>query len=162
MKKALILTLLLVGVAFGQGNSTVYLNGSSGSADFYYLTNWGAFSSDSGALSFSKSFDVSNYDTLEIWGLGSSTTGVSKWSASLWGGFANTPSATDYDSIGVAIDTTSVKTEVMVRYARLATGGAAKAAIRVSGYNAVSIETPADSKVNLFMVGIRRQFSGNR
>jgi len=153
--------LFLTTGALAQSNNSPFLSGGGMGTDVIKIENWGAFSSDSVALSFSQSFNMADYDTLDIWALGASVTGVAKWSASLWGGFASTVSTTNFDSIGVAADTANVKLETLQYIGSLPTKGAVLGAIRVSGSSA-SIHTPADSKVSLYIVGRKRDIVARR
>lgn len=157
----LVLGLLAMNMASAQNNSSVYLVGSGLGSDIYAITNWGAFSSDSARLVFSGTFPLADYDSVDIFVRGASVTGAAKWSAGLFGGFGNTASATLFDSLGSAGDTTAVKTEVLAYVGRLATNGTAVGAIRVSG-RTQSIHNPADSKVFIYLVGYRRGWTGNR
>lgn len=161
---AVVFTVILaVSSMTAQSNNNVYLIGSGLGSDIYAITNWGPFSSDSAAIVFSQSFPLGDYDSVEVFVRGSSTTGAAKWRGALYGGFGNTVSATLFDSLLIDIDTTSVKTEVLARIGKVATSGVAVGSVRVEGATENgNLHNPADAKVFVYLVCYRRPFTGNR
>lgn len=158
---SVVVAVLFAATAFAQNNSSVYLLGSSRTSDIWAITNWGAFASDSLAYAWSKNFDVSEYDSIDFWAKGTSSDGTAKWRATFYAGFGSTVSTAALDSIGAAADTTSVKLENMQFIGILPTHGAAVGAIAVEGSSAVTANRK-DAKVNIYAVGHRRPYVGNR
>lgn len=152
----LTLSVVLAGVMFAQANKTVYTAGSGQRSVIHAVTNWGPFSTDSAAGAFSSNFNIADYDSVDIFAWGTSSTGTAKWFAGFYVGFDNVVNATNYDSIGVAADTTNVKTETLQFIGRLPTHGAPLGVFQVFG-SSVATHNPADSKVYLYAVGVKRQ-----
>lgn len=162
--------LLVIGsVAFSQ--KVVRLGGSQ-SSDVLGVLGWKAFSADSSATVYSDPFDISAYDSVDIWVADYSSWGNVNFNATLQGtpyaknqATATTylADASSYASLGTAVDSTSAKAEVMTYVGRLGTKGAAQAKLKLVGVGTPSATVNrTDSYINIYIVGIKRQFTGQR
>jgi len=162
MKKITMLVAMICMLAATGFAQKVNLIGSSASSDIWAVLNWGPFSSDSVTFVMTGNFNISEYDSLSIWAKGTSSDGAPKWSAQLYAGFGSTVSIAALDSIGTAADTTSVKLETLQYIGTLPTYGAAVGAFSVKGSAVTGILNRADAKVNIYAVGRKRAYTGNR
>lgn len=156
MKKLLVLA-LLVGLVATVNAQTVSVSQAGDRVDqvvdVLQVTGWSPFTSDSAATVTSKSFSISQYDSIDCWVRSTSATGTPKWSAVLYGSFDGTNFSTA--SLGTVADTTSVKTEVLTYVGRIPTKGARIGRLSLTG-SSVTVPNEEDSIVNIYMVGRKR------
>ena len=151
MKKLFVLIAVLVGTLSAQ---TVSDNGHQGNYQYYKITSWAPFSTDSvGTAFYSDMFDLSGADTVFFYCKGSSSDGSAKFVGGLVvnnaGGAGST---TNWDSVGVAADTTNVKTETLQYIGAVGVSGATHGRIRLTGSTVTTGTTTnrADAIANFY------------
>jgi len=171
MKKvisALAMVVLFVGLAQGQ---TLTRIGGSPTSDIFAITSWTGFSADSAATIYTNTFSLADYDTVMLWQKATSVNGSPNFRITLQGGFvgyAARSSNSDFDSLGLGAqaDTTTVKLETLNYMGKSPTFGAPTGRLKLSPstyatYGGTTYNR-ADSIIDLFVIGIKRQYAGPR
>lgn len=157
MKKILFVLLAVVSIAASQSNRMSVIQGGRGYV-LHQIVDWSGFTSDSLATLYTLPISTGSFDsTVEVWARGTSTNGSAKFRVVMQGGFVNSTTAADWDSLGVWADSTNVKLETLKRIGALNLRGSNYVRAKIYGNSdeaAPSATTNRkDTKITLYLIG---------
>lgn len=172
MKKVIVLLAVLSMTASAQQWNTV---GASVSEVVYVLKGWSPWTADSSVTKYTPSFDVSEFDSIDCFVFCTSSDGKPNFAGQLevsptgYGSGASgsvISSANSYLSVSsTALDTTSVKTEVMTRTGRFSVQNCPLARFKLTPNTAQgqpTIGNRKDAIVGIAVTGVRRAYRNPR